>query len=38
MEKGMGINGEIYYIHCGGCDGLLKNMILTVLHVSCGVV
>ena len=38
MKKGMWISGERWYIHCGGCGGLWRKMVLMVLHVWCGVV
>ena len=37
MEKGMGVNGERWYIYCGGCDCWWRKMLLRVLQVWCGV-
>ena len=38
MEKGMGVNGERWYIYCGRCDGWSRKMVLMVLQVWYGVV
>ena len=32
----MEVNGERWYIYCGGCDGWWMKMVLTVLQVGFG--
>ena len=32
------INGEGWYVHCGGCDGWWRKMVLTVVQMCSGVI